>query len=175
MKIITVLLIAVGLSMDAFSLSLSYGILNINKKDILLQSIIVGIYHFIMPLIGSFVGDKVLIVIPINPKLIVFLVLFIIGLQMIIETFKEEKIKNLNIIEMILFGLAVSLDSLSVGIGLKIIYNNIIFSSTIFMIVSFIFTFVGLNLGKSINIITGKISTLLGGIILMIVGLLYTI
>ena len=56
---------------------------------------------------------------------------------MILETFKEEtNIKQLKIKEMLLFGLAVSLDSLSVGIGLKTIYHNVILSSFIFMIIS---------------------------------------
>ena len=175
MQIITVLLIAVSLSMDAFSLALAYGTLNLNKKTILLQSFIVGIYHFIMPNIGNYVGEKLLTIIPINPNIIVFIVLFIIGLQMIMETFKEEEINKINIKEMILFGLAVSIDSFSVGIGIKTIYKNTIVSSLIFMIMSFIFTYMGLYMGKKINDIIGKISTLLGGIILLIIGLMYII
>ena len=94
---------------------------------------------------------------------------------MIMETFKEEEINKINIKEMILFGLAVSIDSFSVGIGLKTIYKNTIVSSLIFMIMSFIFTYMGLYMGKKINDIIGKISTLLGGIILLIIGLMYII
>lgn len=176
MQIITIIIIAISLSMDAFSLSLAYGTLNLNKKDILSLSITVGIYHFIMPQIGNIIGKIILNILPIKTNIIVFIVLFIIGLQMILETFKEEKnIKKLKIKEMLLFGLAVSLDSLSVGIGLKTIYHNVTISSMIFMIMSFLFTYIGLNLGKKINNIIGKISTLIGGIILMLIGLLYII
>ena len=176
MQILTVIIIAVSLSMDAFSLSLAYGTLNMNKKDILKLSTIVGIYHFCMPQIGHEVGKKILSLLPIEPNIIVFIVLFIIGLQMILETFKEEKqIKKMTLKELLIFGFAVSIDSFSVGIGLETIYSNIIISSLIFSIMSFIFTYTGLNLGKKINDLIGKISTLLGGIVLMIIGLIYVI
>lgn len=176
MQLLTVILIAVSLSMDAFSLALIYGTINISKNDIKKLSIIVGIYHFIMPLIGYFIGNIIIDKLFLNANLVVFIVLFIIGLQMILETFKEEKaIKVLNLKELLLFGLAVSLDSLSVGVGLKQIYPNILISISIFSIVSFSFTYIGLLFGKKINNIIGKISTLIGGIILMIIGLLYII
>ena len=51
MRLIMVMLIAISLSMDAFSLSLAYGTLNLEKKYINLLSIIVGVYHFFMPII----------------------------------------------------------------------------------------------------------------------------
>ena len=49
---IIIFLIAISLSMDAFSLSLAYGIEGINPKNKIMLSFVVGIYHFIMPLIG---------------------------------------------------------------------------------------------------------------------------
>lgn len=173
---LTIIIIAVSLSMDAFSLSLAYGTLNLDKKNILIQSIVVGLFHFFMPQIGQLVGNQIIKIIPINDNFLVFIVLFVIGIQMILETIKrEEKIKKMNVKEIILFGLAVSLDSFSVGIGLKTIYKNTFISSMIFMIVSYIFTYYGLKIGKKINDIVGKISTIIGGIILMIIGLLYVI
>lgn len=176
MQLLTIFIIAVSLSMDAFSLSLVYGTLNLNKKDILKLSSIVGIYHFVMPKIGNEIGKIIVKVLPINAEIIVFIILFIIGLQMILETFKEDKyIKKMKFKELLLFGLVVSIDSFSVGIGLETIYNNVIISSLIFSITSYIFTYIGLVIGKKINEIVGKISTLFGGVILMIIGLLYII
>lgn len=171
---LTLFVIAVGLSMDAFSLSLVYGTLNLNKKTILLQSIIVGLYHFIMPNIGNLLGEKILGMVPINSNIIVFIVLFIIGIQMILETFKHEE-KLMNKKGMLLFGLAVSIDSLSLGVGLKAIYDNTYIAGFIFMIISFLFTYIGLIIGKKVNEIVGKISTIIGGIILIIIGLLYVV
>ncbi len=56
MNIILIFIIAISLSMDAFSLSLAYGTINLNKKEINILSIIVGIYHFFMPILGMFIG-----------------------------------------------------------------------------------------------------------------------
>ena len=156
-----------------FSLSLAYGTLNLSKKDIKNLSIIVALYHFIMPLIGNNIGNILLKIIPIEADIIVFLVLLIIGIQMIFENNKKEKIKKMNKIETLLFGFAVSLDSLSVGIGLHAIYNNISISIIMFSLSAGIFTYLGLILGKKINNIIGKISTIIGGIFLIIIGIAY--
>ena len=172
---ITVLLIAIGLSMDAFSLSLVYGTLNLNKKIIILQSLIVGLYHFFMPIMGNYIGYRIFKIISINPNVLVFGVLTIIGIQMIIDLFKKEETKKIDIIEMIFFGFAVSMDSFSIGLGLSIIYENIIISITTFMMVSFIFTYLGLTIGKKANKILGNISTIIGGVILIIIGLFYIV
>lgn len=174
MNIITIIIIAVSLSMDAFSLSLAYGTLNLEKKYIKKLSTIVGIYHFIMPLLGLSIGNILLKIIPIKTDIIVCIVLTSIGIEMIIDTFKnEEEIKKMNIKELLLFGLAVSLDSFSVGIGLKALTNNYIQCVSIFSLSSFIFTYIGLIIGKKINNIIGKISTLIGGITLIIIGIIY--
>lgn len=176
MSILMVIIIAVSLSMDAFSLSLAYGTLNMSKKEINILSVIVGIYHFIMPLIGMYIGTKIIELLPIKPNTIVFLVLFLIGIEMIIESFKSErKITIMKFSELLIFGLAVSIDSFSVGIGLKAIYSNPYIAALIFSTSSFIFTYLGLILGKKISEMIGKISTFLGGIVLIIIGLFYLI
>ncbi len=174
MSFLIVLVIAVSLSMDAFSLSLAYGTLDLSKKNINKLSIIVGIYHFLMPLIGLFIGNAILKFFPVSPNVIVTIVLCFIGLQMVIETFKnEDNVKVMSFSELLLFGLAVSIDSFSVGIGLNAINNNFLLCSLIFSISSFCFTYLGLILGKKISQLIGKASTLIGGIVLIIIGLIY--
>ena len=84
-----IILIAISLSMDAFSLSLAYGTLNLCKKDVIKLATTVGLYHFLMPLIGLKVGSFLLSFLNFNPALIVFLILSFIGVQMIIESFKK--------------------------------------------------------------------------------------
>lgn len=173
---ILVILIGISLSMDAFSLSLAYGTLNIKNRNINLLTLIVGLYHFFMPLIGMFVGKKIVSLLPIESNTLVFIVLFLIGIEMIIESFKEEKeIKNLNILEMLLFGLAVSIDSFSLGFGLKNLYKFPYISVSIFSISSMIFTYLGLKLGKKISQKIGNFSTILGGITLILIGFIYIV
>lgn len=174
MSLFMVLAVAISLSMDAFSLSLAYGTLNMEKKQINLLSVIVGLYHLCMPLLGMTVGNTVIHLLPISPNTLVFLVLLFIGIEMIIESFKQENnIKVLNFIEMLVFGFAVSLDSFSVGLGLKVIYQNPIIAASIFMISSFFFTYLGLVLGKKLNDSIGTISTIFGGLALIIIGIIY--
>lgn len=174
MEIFILLVIAVSLSMDAFSLSLAYGTLSLPKKQILTLSLIVGIYHFFMPIIGMLLGKLILNMIHLKPDIVVFIVLLFIGVQMIIESFKnEEQVQTLSKIELFLFGFAVSIDSFSVGIGLNTITHNYILSSLIFSISAFIFTYLGLILGKKISEMIGKISTILGGLTLIIIAFIY--
>lgn len=167
-------MIAISLSMDAFSLSLAYGTLNLEKKMIQLLSTIVGIYHFFMPLIGMWIGNKLISFLPIGPNVVVFLVLLVIGIEMIVESFKQTRaVRLMKFTELLIFGLAVSLDSFSVGLGLRAIYSKPIVCSIIFSIASFLFTYMGLYLGKKINDMIGRISTRIGGIALIFIGIFY--
>lgn len=174
MKVITIFLIAVSLSMDAFSLALIYGTQSISKKDKTLISLIVGIYHFVMPLIGLGIGLFITNKIIINTNILVGIILSLIAIEMIISSFKEKEEKFLlSIPGYLLFGLSVSIDSLTTGIGFPAITDYYILSALTFSITSLIFTFLGLNLGNILNKKYGKISTIIGGTILLVIGLLY--
>lgn len=176
MDIILIFLIAVSLSMDAFSLALAYGTINLNKKEINILSIIVGIYHFFMPIIGILIGNYIIKFIHIGEDVIILIIFSLIGLNMILERRKQqEEVKYMKLGEMLLFGLAVSIDSFSVGIGLNNISHNILLCSSIFSVTSFIFTYLGLKLGKIINLIIGKFATLIGGVTLIILGIIFVL
>ena len=160
LKIITIILIAVSLSMDAFSLSLIYGTQGITKKHKIILSLIVGAYHFIMPLLGVTIGK----------------ILILISIEMIISSFKkEEKSFLLTIPSYLIFGLSVSIDSLTTGIGLSLITNKYVISSLIFAITSLSFTYLGVNIGDKLNQKYGKMSTIIGGTILLLLGILYAL
>ena len=170
MELLLVLMVAVSLSMDAFSLSLAYGTLGIPRRQILLLSFIVGCFHFFMPIIGMFIGSSILNIIGINPDIIVF----VIGVQMIFESFSQkDELKVMKTIELFLFAFAVSIDSFSVGLTLTNISNNYIFSAFIFALCSMFFTFIGLLLGNKIEKLVGKISTIIGGVVLVLIGVFF--
>lgn len=171
---VLLLIIAISLSMDAFSLSLAYGTLGIEKKQTYLLGLIVGIFHFFMPLIGLFVGNTIFSIIKINPNIIVTIVMCVIGIDMIYESFKSnEKLTKMKTIEFFFFAFAVSIDSLSLGITLNTITNNYLFAVATFAITSTIFTILGLKLGKKIKSLIGKLATILGGITLITIGIIY--
>ena len=174
MNILTIILIAVSLSMDAFSLAMLYGTEGIKRKDKLILSIIVGIFHFVMPLIGLTIGSLITNKIIFKAEILEGIILSLIAIEMIISSFKEkEQTFLVSIPGFLLFGLSVSIDSLTVGIGLPAITDNYILTSLIFSVTSFLFTLLGLNLGNILNQKYGKISTIIGGTILLILGLVH--
>ena len=69
--IFIILVVAISLSMDTFSLSMAYGMLNLEKEVIMKTSIIVGVFHFFMPMLGNLIGEYILKVLPFNSSLII--------------------------------------------------------------------------------------------------------
>ena len=174
MNIILIFLIAVSLSMDAFSLSIAYGTMKLSKKEINSLSIIVGLYHFFMPILGMFIGKFVLNMLNVREDIIILVIFCLIGINMIFESFRGvEPLNRMKLFEMLTFGFAVSLDSFSVGIGIHNLTNNVIVSSLIFSITSFAFTYMGLLFGNKLNKYFGKYATIAGGFTLIILGISY--
>ena len=175
-SLLTTILVVISLSMDAFSLSLAYGTINLNKRQELTLSLIVGLYHFVMPIIGLFFGSIIEKYIIINFNILVSLIFILIGVNLIMSSFKEEKTTFLlGLLGFLTFGLSVSIDSLTTGIGLNAINNNYMQVSTIFAISSFIFTYLGLKLGNKLSEKYGYYSTIFGGSLLIILGIYYLI
>ncbi len=174
MSFLTIILIAIGLSMDAFSLAILYGTLNFDYQKSLILSLSVGIFHFFMPLLGNFIGIAIFNWLPIKPDILVGIIFLIISIEMIFSLFKEEEIVDLKgLFAIILFAFTVSIDSFSVGIGLKAICNNNILAVSTFSITSFIFTFMGLTIGSKLNQKFGKLSTLIGSLVLLGISITY--
>lgn len=169
---ISVIIIGVALSMDTFSLSLTIGTLNIPSKKILLTSIIVGIMHFFMPLIGLLIGKQILTIFPINHNLLVAIILGIIAIMMIKDLFSESTSSyNLTMIGIIAFAFSVSIDSFSTGVGLKAITNNYFIAALTFALCSFSFTYTGLTIGKYSQEKIGKIANIIGIILLLVISI----
>lgn len=170
----TTIVIGMVLSMDAFSLSLIYGIQQISKKDKILLAIIVGTYHFVMPIIGSLFGNLIISYIPFRVNILVSIIFFFIGIEMIYSSIKN-KVEPLlvSIPGFLLFGLSVSMDSFTTGIGMSLINNNYLQVSATFALISGTFTYLGLVLGNKINKSFGPTSSLIGGMILLILAVYY--
>lgn len=155
--------------MDAFTLAMSYGIKKISIKKVILTSIIVGIFHFFMPLIGDKIGVNLFEYTFIKPKFIMFLVFLILSFDMFLSFFKKkEEINHLSMLGTILFAFSVSFDSLTVGLGIRYLYNNIILSVSIFCVISAVFTLFGFFFGKKLSKSIGNYSFLFGSIILFL-------
>lgn len=164
--------IALGLSMDAFSLAIAYGTNKISLKKELLLSIFVGLFHYIMPLIGTIIGEKLNFIIN-GSNIIVGLIFLILAAEMYTSIDEEKKGMITNFLSILFFSLTVSIDSFSVGIALGITknYTSVVF--IIFSIVSATFTLLGLLLGKYLSQKLEKKATYFGIIILVLLALKY--
>ena len=170
----TCILIGISLSMDAFSLALLYGTYGLAKNEEITLSIIVGLFHFFMPLIGLFFGNMIFHYFVVDANFVVGIIFGLIGFEMFISSFREEEVKILiGFVPFLLFGLSVSIDSLTTGIGLSSISDNYLMVSSIFMFFSALFTYLGLKLGGFLSDKFGRIATMFGGSLMIFLAFFY--
>ena len=169
MQILTLILIGLSLSIDAFTLSMAYGLLKVPKKQIILTSLSVGLFHFFMPLIGFSINTKLDKYIEINEKLVLTIILILILIEMIKSFNEENEYHELKLTTILTFSFLVSIDAFTLGLGLEYITNDIYSSSLIFMSLSGIFTFLGFNLGKYTRTKFKKYSKLVSIIVLLLI------
>lgn len=174
-NILIYFVMAIGLSMDAFSLALAYGTtkIPINKKVLL--SITVGIFHFFMPKLGALIGTELLLNYIAKANYLVGIIFLILAIEMLLSR-KEEKTGSItNMISIILFSFTVSIDSFSVGIALSLTTTDINSPCIIFALISTLFTFLGVELGSKIAYKFENKAEYIGIIILLILGVKYLI
>ncbi len=173
-EIITLITIAIALSMDTFSLSLGIGTTNLSSKRCILFSILVGIMHFFMPLLGIFIGEKIVSLFALKSNFLLGIILIYLGITMVIEIIHpDKKEKKMNLLNMFLFALGVSIDSFSTGLGLSAITSNICLATFIFSITSFSFTYFGLIIGKYASALLGIYANVFGALLLLGIGLFH--
>ena len=193
-----VLLLGVALSMDAFAVSVTDGLtyLDINKKKSVFIAGVFGFMQALMPLIGYWIveiiemivdeasGAKAGKVMGDVVSWIAFVLLIIIGINMLIEGIKELKkraedkeTKMFSIKEVIYFGFATAIDALGSGVALHSGMSNnytIWLHVSIIMVITFTISLIGLFLGKQITKLLHnkyEITTIIGGVILICLAL----
>ncbi len=176
MGTIEVILIAVGLSMDAFVVSIGKGITltKISKKNMLVIAIFFGAFQAIMPLLGYLLGSTFSEYIVNYDHWIAFILLSLIGSSMIHEAITGEEEYDsdaFRIKEIFILAIATSIDALAVGVTLALIPNVEIVSSVIIIgVITFILSYIGVVFGKKIGAKFGKIAEIFGGIVLISLG-----
>ncbi len=181
MDTISIFLIAVGLAMDAFAVSVSNGIAvcDFRKRHALKVGVYFGFFQFIMPVIGYLLGTSVKAYIEAVDHWIAFILLIVIGGNMVLESFhKEEDIvcsktarDVLTVKKLVVQAVATSIDALAVGISFAILDINILYAASIIGIVALFISFAGGNLGKSIGSVLKERAEFLGGAILIVIGI----
>lgn len=173
-EIITIILIGVALSMDTFSISLSLGIFNITKKKSLIFSLIVGFFHFSLPLIAQTSSALFFKKYDIDGSKAMGLILLFLAFQMIMEMKRKTNTAiNISYKGLVLIALSVSLDSFMTGIGLATITSNKLLAALVFSISSFCFTNLGIIVGKYFNQKLGDYAKYFGFSLMIIIGVKY--
>ncbi len=145
---LSIFLIGLALSMDAFSLTLSLGINQISIINKIKISLMIGLMHFIMPLMGVIIGTNIIYNFDINADLFVIIIFIIVGLLIILEKKDNKKIFRFNFLIIFILALSVSFDSFSIGLSLRFITYNIFLSLLIFALSSGIISLGGLIIGQ---------------------------
>ena len=177
-----IIIIAVGLSMDAFAVSITLG-LSVKKLRIieyLLPGIYFGFFQALMPLIGYYGGtifsDKVQHL----GHWITFVLLGFIGGNMVKEGFskegfsknKEETKENpFKLYKMLLLAIATSIDALAVGVTFAFFKINIFIAITIIGLITFFISIGGVKIGNIFGIKYKSKAEILGGAVLILIGL----
>ena len=173
------LVIAVGLAMDSFSVSLAGGAAL--KENIVKTAVIAGIFfgffQFAMPLIGWAIGIPITQVIDPFGYWIVVGLFFFIGGKMIWDSFfgDEEGVNLIGWKVLLLLALATSIDALAIGISFALIGEAILLPAVIIGVITFLFSFAGVLAGHKLSSILGSKMQIFGGVILILIGIKFLI
>jgi putative Mn2+ efflux pump MntP len=177
MGIIELLLLAVGLSMDAFAVSVCKGLAM--KKATIKEEMICGAwfggFQALMPLIGYYLGSLFAKAIQSFDHWIAFGLLVLIGVNMLREAFSEEEEQvecDLSVKTMFIMAVATSIDALAVGISLAMAGDvNIYFAVCLIGAVTFLLSALGVKVGSVFGSRYEKKAEIAGGIILIFLGI----
>lgn len=175
MDFISTLLIAIALAMDAFSVSLTKGftLKKISKSQVLWFAIFFGGFQALMPVLGWLGGIQLEWLITTFAPWIAFILLLLIGSNMIRESFsneEEDSSDKFSFKELTLLAIATSIDAFAVGITYAVLKTDILIPIIMIGVTAFIFTIIGLYLGKKIGNYFGGKFEILGGVILILLG-----
>lgn len=174
MDIFEVIILAIGVAMDAFAVSICKGITiktNLNKKAIIV-GIWFGLFQGIMPLIGYFFIDGIGKYIDGFKEYLVFALLLYVGVAMLIEAKKEEPLNDsVAFKDMLVLAIATSLDALSVGVTLSLLKISIFVSVIVISLITFMFSYMGVRIGNKFGDKYRAKAEIVGGVILIIIGI----
>jgi len=169
-------LIAFGLAMDAFAVSVSSGfcIKRLRVRHALKISLSFGMFQALMPLLGWLAGFELKQVIGGVDHWIAFVLLFLIGCKMIWESRSlepdEKKCEIMGNSRLLFLSVATSIDALTVGVTLPFLNVSLITAPLIIGIVTFILSYAGVYLGNRFGHLLESRMEMVGGIILILIG-----
>lgn len=176
MDLLTLFLLSIGLCFDTFAVSVSSGLLR--KEIIFWQAVriafFLALFQAAMPVLGWLGGITIKEWIESYDHWIALGILSVLGIKMLIESFKKSEEKNINPLDIkviISMALATSIDAFAVGISFAIIEVNMLLAFIIIGSVTFITSMLGILFGKKTGSHFGQKMEIIGGIILIAIGI----
>lgn len=171
-----ILLISIGLAMDAFAVAICKGLSmkKMNWKKAIIIAFYFGIFQALMPVIGYFLGVNFETLVTNIDHWIALVLLSIIGGNMIKEALqKEEKTSNdsVKFKEMVILAIATSIDALAVGITFAFLKADIVFAFSSIGIITFLISLIGVKIGNVFGDRFEKKAEIFGGCILIFLGI----
>ena len=176
MGVVELLLIALGLSMDAFAVSVGKGlsVQKIKPRHSLSVGVWFGGFQALMPLVGYFLGVSFASMVESFDHWIAFILLGIIGFNMIREALSDDECEamhpDFSARSMLMMAIATSIDALAVGVSFAFLHIDIWSAAAIIGVTTFILSVVGLRIGNIFGCRYKSKAELAGGAILMIMG-----
>lgn len=186
MGLAELVLLAVGLSMDAFAVSIckGLGMKKINLKVAVVLGLFFGGFQAGMPVIGWALGSQFMGIIGPIDHWIAFILLAFIGGKMLWEAFTEDEdedededegdgkdAEKIDLGEYLILAIATSIDALAVGISFAALSVDIMPAVSLIGITTFIFSVAGVAIGHTFGARYEKPATIVGGVVLIFIGL----
>ena len=177
MSVFEIILISIGLAMDAFGVSIGKGLsmpVGENGRKVTLVFLF-GLFQFLMPVIGWLIGRQFIDVISEWDHWIIFGLLGYLGIAMIREGLSDETDEDddkrfLGVWEMMMLSVATSLDAMAVGLTFAFMPINVWEASTMIGVITFGISLIGIYLGKFMGQFVGRYADILGGGVLILIG-----
>ncbi|MDO4830240.1 MAG: manganese efflux pump MntP family protein [Clostridia bacterium] len=175
MNILEIFIIAVGLSMDAFAVSICKGlsVQKLKPKHMLLVGVYFGGFQALMPLLGYLLGKQFEWLITSVDHWIAFGLLVLIGANMIKESFdkSDEVNDSFSVKSMLLLAVATSIDALAVGVTFAFLDVQIVPAIAIIGTTTFVLSVIGIKVGNVFGAKFKSKAELAGGIVLVLMGI----
>ena len=175
MSLLELFIIAVGLSMDAFAVAICKGlsVQQLKPRHALITGLYFGGFQALMPLIGYLLGVRFESFITSFDHWIAFILLALIGLNMIRESRSKEEEETNDSVDfrtMIVLAIATSIDALAIGITFAFLRTNIFVAAAIIGCVTFVTSLIGVKIGNLFGARYKSKAEFAGGIILILLG-----
>ncbi len=176
MSFLSSILLAFGLAMDAFAVSITGGIVSstVNIAFALNIALLFAGFQMVMPLIGWWLGNNAIIYIQPYVQWVAFLLLCFIGAKMIYRSFQNQKeeqsIDFNNVLVLLFLAVTTSIDAFISGICISFLGLEIVKTIIVIGIITLLLSLIGVGIGKILGSIFGRYAELVGGIILIVIG-----